>query len=249
MPPGGPAGIRRSWWNGTNIVNRFYTKIFQMQKYSETSNNSTAGHTQEKSTSSPADSRASLFPSLESGQAQTTTVISGLRCLESLRRLNRSGLLAKTLLTSEVWTAGIYSPEYSLTWKMEGIARKYILFRLLAKERRTGGKGLGLLPTLKAGDGEFGLPRTSGRPPEKSTHLATRLRYAILPTLTARDYKSEKASPATMERNSRPLSETFGAITGLKLQPEFAEWMMGFPPGWTELENYPALEKKAKPKG
>ena len=34
-----------------------------------------------------------------------------------------------------------------------------------------------LLPTPKAGDGIMGLPRTSGRPPEKSTHLATRLEY------------------------------------------------------------------------
>lgn len=34
-----------------------------------------------------------------------------------------------------------------------------------------------LLPTPKAADGVMGLPRTSGRPPEKSTHLATRLEY------------------------------------------------------------------------
>lgn len=34
-----------------------------------------------------------------------------------------------------------------------------------------------LLPTPKAGDTVMGLPRTSGRPPEKSTHLATRIEY------------------------------------------------------------------------
>lgn len=34
-----------------------------------------------------------------------------------------------------------------------------------------------LLPTPKAGDAVMGLPRTSGRPPEKSTHLATRIEY------------------------------------------------------------------------
>lgn len=34
-----------------------------------------------------------------------------------------------------------------------------------------------LLPTPKAGDAVMGLPRTSGRPPEKSTHLETRLEY------------------------------------------------------------------------
>ena len=34
-----------------------------------------------------------------------------------------------------------------------------------------------LLPTPKAGDAVMGLPRTSGRPQEKSTHLATRIEY------------------------------------------------------------------------
>lgn len=36
-----------------------------------------------------------------------------------------------------------------------------------------------LLPTPKAGDADFGMPRTSGRPPEKSTHLMTRLVYTL----------------------------------------------------------------------
>jgi DNA (cytosine-5)-methyltransferase 1 len=39
-----------------------------------------------------------------------------------------------------------------------------------------------LLPTPKAGDASFGLPRTSGRAVEKSTHLATRVVYDMLPT-------------------------------------------------------------------
>lgn len=36
-----------------------------------------------------------------------------------------------------------------------------------------------LLPTPKAGDADFGMPRTSGRPPEKSTHLMTRLVHTL----------------------------------------------------------------------
>lgn len=34
-----------------------------------------------------------------------------------------------------------------------------------------------LLPTPKAADSEFALPRTSGRPPEMSTHLSTAIQY------------------------------------------------------------------------
>lgn len=43
-------------------------------------------------------------------------------------------------------------------------------------------KGLPLLPTPTAGDAAFGLPRTSGRPVEKATKLATRVVYDLLPT-------------------------------------------------------------------
>ena len=48
-----------------------------------------------------------------------------------------------------------------------------------------------LLPTPKAADGEWGLPRTSGRPIEKSTHLATIV--SLLPTPRATD--GEKGGP------------------------------------------------------
>ncbi len=51
-------------------------------------------------------------------------------------------------------------------------------------------------------------------------------------TPTARDWRSGKASEATMERNSRPLSEQIGG----QLNPNWVEWLMGWPPGWTDLK-------------
>jgi DNA-cytosine methyltransferase len=51
------------------------------------------------------------------------------------------------------------------------------------------------------------------------------------PTPTARDWKSGKASAATMARNSRPLSE----VVGGHLNPTWVEGLMGFPHGWTDL--------------
>jgi DNA (cytosine-5)-methyltransferase 1 len=51
-------------------------------------------------------------------------------------------------------------------------------------------------------------------------------------TPTARDWRSGKASEATMERNSRPLSEQIGGL----LNPTWVEWLMGWPIGWTDLE-------------
>lgn len=51
-------------------------------------------------------------------------------------------------------------------------------------------------------------------------------------TPTARDWRSGKASEATHAKNSRPLSEQIGG----SLNPTWVEWLMGWPPGWTDLE-------------
>jgi len=51
-------------------------------------------------------------------------------------------------------------------------------------------------------------------------------------TPTARDWRSGKASQATHDKNSRPLSEQIGG----SLNPTWVEWLMGWPLGWTDLE-------------
>jgi hypothetical protein len=61
-------------------------------------------------------------------------------------------------------------------------------------------------------------------------HQVRMIERGIWPTPTARDWRSGKASEATMERNARPLSEAVGG----QLNPEWVEWLMGFPPGWTD---------------
>lgn len=55
---------------------------------------------------------------------------------------------------------------------------------------------------------------------------------AMVATPTARDWKSGKASQATMDRNSRPLSEQIGG----SLNPTWVEWLMGWPLGWSDLK-------------
>lgn len=54
-----------------------------------------------------------------------------------------------------------------------------------------------------------------------------------LPTLTARDWRSPgSASHARLQSpRGEPLTETLDC----RLSPEFAEWMMGFPRGWTDV--------------
>ena len=72
---------------------------------------------------------------------------------------------------------------------------------------------------------------SSGKPtPGKQVQLVDAVRRVATPT--ARDWKSGKASDATMERNSRPLSEQIGG----SLNPTWVEWLMGWPLGWTDLK-------------
>lgn len=85
-----------------------------------------------------------------------------------------------------------------------------------------------LLPTPKAADGVMGLPRTSGRPPEKSTHLATRLEYT--------DYGDYSPAIARWEQvtgRAAPPPSTPSRRAGGKpqLSARFVEWMMGLPDG------------------
>ena len=87
-----------------------------------------------------------------------------------------------------------------------------------------------LLPTPKAQDGEFGTPRTSGRPIEKSTHLGT---IASLeqtshwgkyePAIRRWEQVTGQPAPAPTEpnKNGNP-----------RLSAEFSSWLMGWPPGW-----------------
>ena len=78
-------------------------------------------------------------------------------------------------------------------------------------------------PTVCGNYNRKGASKTSG------DGLATAVLKCATPT--ARDWRSGKASEATMERNSRPLSEQIGGL----LNPEWVEWLMNWPIGWTDL--------------
>ena len=74
----------------------------------------------------------------------------------------------------------------------------------------------------------------------------------MLPTPTAQDAKNSTLPPSQMDRDSLPghLLRTLptpppvksppagesGTRAGLRLSPQFVEWMMGFPEGWTDLD-------------
>jgi hypothetical protein len=90
-------------------------------------------------------------------------------------------------------------------------------------------------PTPDAHMGSGG--RTSKSPPTGKRASGTKQQITLndavkWATPTARDWRSGKASQATHDKNSRPLSEQAGG----SLNPTWVEWLMGWPLGWTDLK-------------
>lgn len=95
-----------------------------------------------------------------------------------------------------------------------------------------------LLPTPKAGDADFGMPRTSGRPPEKSTHLMTRMEHTK-PSESWGPYAAAiQRWEAVLGRPAPDPTET-GPKGGRRLSAAFVEWMMGLPEGWVTGHGLP----------
>ena len=106
-------------------------------------------------------------------------------------------------------TLPLDSTMFVMTWKAKTTKRGRLFFRLSPLGRSMEGRGSLWWPTPKASDAIMGMTaRTSGRPIERSTHLQT----------------------------------IVGLSVGWKpgdghLNPTWVEWLMGFPIGWTEIED------------
>ena len=114
----------------------------------------------------------------------------------------------------------------SVTWPKSGMTAGGLCWELPTLAHRTSETDSGLwpTPTVCGNYNRKGASATSG------DGLATAVLKCATPT--ARDWRSGKASQATMERNSRPLSEQIGG----SLNPTWVEWLMGWPLGWTDLK-------------
>ena len=68
-----------------------------------------------------------------------------------------------------------------------------------------------------------------------SAHLTDEIGCSqLLPTPTSRDHKD---GHAPRFRHGRIQKDTLGRAIGGPLNPTWVEWLMGFPPGWTDLED------------
>lgn len=181
----------------------------------------------------PEVSPANLSPAPGSDEAQRMTAISGRKCSELYASCDPVGSLVRMLLASSIWR----STRYLLTWKAKVTPRGRLYYQLAASMRRTGDTALQSWPTPRAssGSGPSMAPHRQG-----GADLQTAV--AIYPTPRASDSKGSGAAGSKSAEHDRKRGNLKGVVmylqdaeTGAQLNPDWVEWLMGFPPGWTRV--------------
>ena len=195
-------------------------------------------------------------------EARQMTVTSGRKCLELCGSSGPLGSLERMLLESSVWNSNIAV----LTWKVKGIPSGRSLFQLAASVPVTDGNGSSLWPTPLASDTCMGSPNngkyrigSNGErwglklsesvllptPTAPGPHQVGRIEewggsgnpFRMLPTPRGRDWKGQTQRGIHAPNDALPnMDKGDGKPIGGMLNPQWVEWLMGFPIGWTDCE-------------
>lgn len=204
-------------------------------------------------------SPASLSVLPGSKMAQQMTEASGRKCLESYGKFSPLGSLVKMFLASSVWN----STKCYLTWTVQVTPAKHLIFRLAQSTLTTYAIESGLLPTPTAqpygnnqggGSGRVGPVRHSLSSLAKMHPTPTNSMRTIGDLEQARYAGNDPSRPKYSEANMYPTPTKTDAIKGGKvsprpgamglsetlggqLNPQWVEWLQGYPIGWTDLKD------------
>lgn len=256
MPPDGPDLKPSAFQKLTPMHQQSLENTGLTRQTSETSQKPTSDPTQAQ-LSSLEDSHASRSPSPGSKEARKMTVSSGRACSRLLPQSSPLGSLVKMLLVSSAWNSTVCC----LTWKAKATPHFRLLFQLAPSMPSTGGIASGLWQTPVADDsaerekGKFnsrGEPKLLAQvklwPTVKASDVekcagahrgkADTLTSAVklFPTPTRSDYRGPNLNPAKQGQAEPASGHALPAIVGGQLNPLWVEWLMGYPPGWTELK-------------
>lgn len=182
----------------------------------------------------PEDSPASRFPWPESSAGRKTSGFYGRKCSELSGSLGRIASSVRMYLESSRLPPG----RWSRIWSVKAITPSCLILKLRLSARGTGGAAFsssaspkgGLLPTPRANEVKDSLqhvPPSRMKSPGKcnlTQHIALELLFT---TPCAAD------STGTQGGGNRRSLRT--DVNG-QLNPEWVEWLIGFPAGWSALE-------------
>jgi hypothetical protein len=191
-----------------------------------------------------ASMRASLVkilaqPEVRQGLALKRAVASTVKSSASLAWYDQNTCSWKTSQQSLLTD----SEQYSGTWPRSGMLVNGLVYELPTVGRRTIGIDGGYLPTpvsIDAGSGRMNTSPYEGAKPRPT--LALMARKNLWPTPTAHNAK-EGAYPAEYTRNTPTLASAVGG----KLNPQFVEWLMGWPINHTALKAVETDKSRSKP--
>ena len=161
------------------------------------------------------------------GMATASMVLaldSGVKWRESSARYDLDSSTWKTHLC--LWEEDL--PWSSVTLPNWGMTRSGALFQHPTLERPISATGAGLWPTITV-HGNHNQPGSS-----KNAGWDLSAAVKLWPTPVRRDYRYPGKS--RMERTGSKSGECLPQVVGGPLNPEWVEWLMGWPSGWTELK-------------
>ena len=181
----------------------------------------------------PGDSPASRFPWPESSAGRKTSGFYGLKCSALSGSLGRIASSVRMYLESSALPPG----RWSRIWSASAITSSCLILKLRLSELGTGGAAVsssaspkgGLLPTPRANEVKDSLQHV---PPSrmKSPGKCNLTQYIALERLFTTPCAADSTG-STGGANHRSLRTD---VSG-QLNPEWVEWLMGVPAGWSEL--------------
>ena len=177
------------------------------------------------------------------------TVTSGRKCTELFKSAGPLGSLRKMLLVTSIWD----STRCFLTWKAQATKHNRLLFRLAASTPRTNVKESGWWATPNTMDH---LPARNidslmkmhqrarkgrSRPSNLREQVDPEIRR-LWPTVVHHECRLGYQNRNNGKKGSQKslTTEVIDSMGGREtvsgqLNPQWVEWLMGFPVGWTEL--------------
>jgi hypothetical protein len=195
--------------------------------------------------SSQADFLASLSAQPGSDEARRMTVISGRKCSALLESVGHPSSLLKTCLESSTWNSTVCF----LIWRAsvigttgtqkDGAESSRLLFQLAPLTPDTDEVGFGFWPTPQAAAEAPNLNSNKKNGPRSLVQVAKEM----WPTPKSRDWKG-KSQRGGVPGNRDCLSN----VVNGSLNPQFVEWLMGFPIDHTALDasEMPSSRKSSK---
>ena len=182
----------------------------------------------------PEDSPASRFPWPGAGMGKPMSDTYGRRCSALSGSLGRVASSVRTYLESSRLPPGTWQR----TWRVQDITPSCLILKLRLSARGTGGAAFyssaspkgGLLPTPRANEVKDSLqhvPPSRMKSPGKCNLTQCIALERLYTTPCAAD-----STGSTGGANHRSLRTD---VSG-QLNPEWVEWLMGFPAGWSALE-------------